>query len=106
MKGDHHSRHSSQMTIILEQLKQGGPCTLKKKLDHEPSVQPPKPVQLTGNGEDHMEMIASQKPCPLLLQPPLFWQMRTLRTRAMSAGVIPHPFHVTVGTFLNVSTQS
>src|SRR5574341_1817915 len=94
------------MPIIAQQLKQRVSGALKENLDQKPRVQPPKRMQLMGDGEDHMKVISGKEPRFLPLQPALFWQMRTLRTRSMAAGVVPDFFDVASRTSLNMTSQS
>jgi hypothetical protein len=58
-----------------------------------------------GNREDHMKMITRQQPRLLVFQPALFLKIRTLRTRSMPTRVVPHSFHMAVGTFLHMTAK-
>ena len=77
----------------------------EQQVAHRLHVQPPQVVEVVGNGEDGVVVVAIQQARFLFLQPAGGLQERTLRAGAVLTGVVPDLGLVAVGTDLFVTTQ-
>jgi hypothetical protein len=77
----------------------------KQQLRHDRHIAQPEVIELMGDREDDMIMIAGQQPRLLLGQPPFHLYPGTLGTHPVATGIVPDPFHMAFRTRLDMPTQ-
>jgi hypothetical protein len=78
---------------------------LKQQRGHHRHIGQPQCIEVMGQGEDHMEMIAGQEPSALEGKPALGLKARALGAGAMPTRVVPHAREVAVRALLDMTAE-
>ncbi len=99
------ARLRAQVLRVGQKLDEGRAHGLKQQRGHHRHVGQPQRIEGVGQGEDDVVMITGQQSGALHGEPALGLEIRTLRTGAVAARVVPDARDMPVGTGLDMAPE-